>query len=152
MRDRLAIGIAMLERVRDRLELVGGLAGELRARAPGARLVRVVEDGPKPGEVDRLGQIVELELVSRRNFLGPSRLDAKDVRVAGDMERRVFERRRVARQLFERLAEIALLFLVLSGERALLPDVRPTLPPPVFGAPFSKVKWSPTGSSSIGVG
>ena len=85
----------------------------------------IVEDGAKTSEVDRLGEVVELELVFRRDFVGPARLDAEDVRVAGDMQRRVFERGGVAGQLFERLVEIALLLLVFPGEKALLPDVRP---------------------------
>ena len=127
MRHRLAIGIALLERVGDGLELVGGFLGELRARTAGAQFVGIVKDGAKPGEIDRLGQIVEFELVFRRGFVGPARLDAEDVGVAGDMQRRIFERGRIVRQLFERLAEIALLLLVFPGEEALLPDVRPAL-------------------------
>jgi len=39
MRDRLAIGIAMLQGVRDRLELVGGFLGQLGASAARLELV-----------------------------------------------------------------------------------------------------------------
>ena len=118
-------GLRCCKRVGNRLELVGRLLGQLGARAPRAQLLRVVEDGAQTGEVHRLGEVFELEFVFRRDLVGPARLDAEDVRVAGDVQRRVFERRGVAGQLFERLVEIALLLLVFPGEIALLPDVGP---------------------------
>ena len=126
MRHRLAIGIAMLERVRNRLELVRGFLRKLRARAARTELVGLEEDGAKTIQIDRLREIVELEFVFRRRLVGPARLDAEDMRVAGDMQRRIFERGGVVSQLFERLVEIALLLFVLPGEEALLPDIGPS--------------------------
>ena len=75
--------------------------------------------------VDRVGELFKLEFVFRRHFVGPARLDAEDVRVAGDVQRRIFERGGIASQLFKRLIKIALLLLIFPGEVALLPDVGP---------------------------
>ena len=152
MRDRLAVGIAVLQAVGNRLELVGGFLGQLGPRAPRAQFVRIVEDGAEAGEVDRLGEVLELELVDRRDFVGPARLDAKDVRVAGDMQRRILERRGVAGQLFERLAEIALLLLVLPGEKALLPDVGPSFAAAGFRRALFEREMIADRVASMGVG
>ncbi len=77
MRHRLAVGIAVLQRVGDRLELVGGVLGQLGARAAGAQLVGIEEDRVEDREILRLGEVVELEFVFGRDLVGPARLDAK---------------------------------------------------------------------------
>ncbi len=136
MRHRLAVGVAVLQRVGDRLELVGRLLGQLVARAAGAQLLRVVKDGAQAGEIDRLREVFEVEFVFRRYFVGPARLDAEDVRVARDVQRRIFERRGIARQLFERLVEIAFSLLVFPGEIVFLPNVRPALATAGLGYPL----------------
>ena len=51
MGHRFAVGIAMLQRVGNGLELVGRLLGKFRARSTGAQFIRIVEDGAKMGEV-----------------------------------------------------------------------------------------------------
>ena len=48
--------------------------------------------------------------------------------------------------------KVLALALVLEGEKALLPDVRPSLAPGALGPPRSKVKNSPFGSISAGLG
>ena len=134
----------MLQAVGDGLELVCSFFGELVASTARAQFVRIVKDGAQAREVHRVGKLFEFELVFRRNLVGPACLDPEDVGVAGDMQRRVFERRGVAGELFQRLVEIALLLLVFPGEISLLPDVGPA-----FAAAG---RMSPTGSSSTGVG
>ena len=94
MRDRLAVGIAMLQAIGNGLELVGGLLRQLGARLRPSAAFRIVEDRAQDGEIFRLGEIVEVELVVCGDFVGPARFDAKAMRVAGDVQRRVFERRR----------------------------------------------------------
>ena len=64
-------------------------------------------------------------MVFCRRFVGPARLDAENVGVAGDMDGRIFKAGRVAAELLHGLVEIALLLLVLPGEAAFLPDVGP---------------------------
>ena len=127
MRDRLPVRVPVLQAIGDGLELVCSFLGELRARAPGAQFVRIVKDGAQTGEVDRVAKLFEFELVLRRNLVGPAGLDSEDVGVAGDMQRRVFESRGIAGELFQRLVEIALFLLVFPGEISLLPDIRPSL-------------------------
>ncbi len=68
MRDRLSVGITVLQPVGDRLELVGRLLGQLVARAARAQLFRIVKDSAKVGEVDRVGEVLEFELVHRRRL------------------------------------------------------------------------------------
>ena len=123
MRDRLAVGIAVLQRVRDRLELVGGFLRQLGAGAPRAQLFRIEKDRVEDREILRVGEVVELEFVFGGNLVGPARLDAEEMGVAGDVQRRVLQRRGVAGELLQRLVEIALLLLVFPGEEALLPHV-----------------------------
>jgi hypothetical protein len=96
----------VLERVGDGLELLRRLLGQLVAGAAGAEFLRAPEDGAQAGEIDQVGQVLQLELVFRRRLVGPARLDAEDVGVAGDVQGRVLERRGVAGELLERLVKL----------------------------------------------
>jgi hypothetical protein len=87
----------------------------------------IEENGSQAREIDGVRELLELELIFGRRLVGPASLDAKDMRVAGDVQRRIFERRGVAGQLLQRLVEVALLLFVLPGEEILLPDVGPAL-------------------------
>jgi len=85
-----------------------------------------VEDVPEDAALVRIEQVVEAEFVGGRDEIGPGGHDLEPLRVAGDVERRVFERGGVAGELGQRIIEIALVLLVLEGEEALLPDIGET--------------------------
>jgi hypothetical protein len=125
MRDSFAVRIALLQFVGHRLELVRSFLCQLGSRPARTQLFRIVEDGAKVTEVHRVGEVFKVKLVNRRDFVGPARLDAKYVRVAGDVQWWVFQRGCVAGQLFESLAEIALLLLVLPSKESPFSDIGP---------------------------
>ncbi len=136
MRHRLAVRVAVLETVGNRLELVGRLPGQHLAGAAGTERLGIVENIAQAGEIDRVGELFQLERIAGGRLVGPAGLDAKEVGVAGDMQRRVFQGGGVTGELFERLAQVVLLLLVLPGEKALLPDVRPALAAAGLGRPL----------------
>ena len=122
MRDFLARAAA-LQAQRDGGEFVGGFLGDRRAGLGRPQLFGIEKYRVENIEVFWLGEFVERKFVGFRDCVGPGRANEETVGVAGDLQRRVFERRRVAHQLGQRVVEIAFLLLVFPGEKALLPDV-----------------------------
>jgi hypothetical protein len=59
--------------------------------------------------------------------VGPVGDNPEAVEIAGDQERRILERERVALQLIDGVVEAATAALVLPAEAAALPDIRPAL-------------------------
>jgi hypothetical protein len=67
----------MLQTVGNRLELVGRLFGERGARALRTQKLRIVKRRAQNGEVLRLREFVDVELILCGDLVGPTRLDAK---------------------------------------------------------------------------
>jgi hypothetical protein len=152
MRDRRAVRVAMVQAVCNGGELVGRVAGELFPRLVRPKGIRVVEDVPQDAALVGIEQVVEAELIGRRDEIGPGRDDFEALRIAGDMERRVFERRGIARQLLESGIEAALLLLVFEAKKPIFQTSAKPLPPPVLVRPRSNVNSSPSLSTAAGLG
>ena len=119
--------VAALQAERDGGKFVGRFSGDGGAGFLRLELVRVEEHRAQNIEPARIGEIVERQLVGFWNRVGPGGADQEPIGIAGDLQRRVFQRRRVADQLRERVVEVALLLLVLPREETLLPDISKTL-------------------------
>ena len=108
-------------------ELLRRDLGDVAAREARPEPLGFRERPLEPLAVARLPQAVEVELVARRDRVGPVGDDPEAIEIAGDQKRRVLERERVALQLVDRVVEAPAAALVLSTEAAAPPDVRPAL-------------------------
>ena len=123
MRHRLAVGMAVLQPFRDGREPVRRFRCQRGAGALRLQSLRIVEDRMKDLPLVGVEQVFHRQRVGLGDRVGPRRHDPEMLGVAGDMQRRVLQRRGVARELFQRLVEVALALLVLPGEITALPHV-----------------------------
>ena len=120
-------GAAALQAVRYRGEFIGCLTGDCGAGLGRPQLLRVKKYRMENVEVLRLGQFVERELVGFRNRVGPRRANDKSVGVAGHLERRVFESRRIAHELGQRSRRDRASSSYIPSEKLFLPDIGETV-------------------------
>ena len=113
----LAHGLGNLRKVPRRL---GGDGLDRDARL---ELLRLEEDVAQEGQVLRLGQVGQRDLVFHRGGVGEVRADDNPFHVAHDHERRVLKCLGIAQELLVGGVEVLVLALVLPAEEALLPDV-----------------------------
>ncbi len=135
MRDLLWFA-APLQAQRDGRKLVRRLPGKAGASLGRPQFLGLVEHGAQDRELLRIGEVIERKFVGFRNGVRPGRPDQNPIGVAGDLKRRIFQRRRVAHELTKGFVEIALLLFVLPREEALLPYVGKTVAASGLGHAF----------------
>ena len=105
----------------------GRLGGDHRPRAARLQGVGIMKNRAKNIEFFGIGEVFELEGIFLRLQIGPCGENLEADRVADDKQGRVLQRGGVARELDHRLVEVSPALLILPGEIALLPNVRPAV-------------------------
>ena len=103
-----------------------GTLGELLAGLAGPQPLGVRERPLELVTGRRVHQVVDRELVSLADAVGPVGADAKPRHVGDDQQGRVLQRQHVLPQLSECRVQVGVLALVLPGEVVALPHVGPT--------------------------
>ncbi len=93
----------------------------------------MVEHLVKHAALFRIEQIVQRQLVRALHCVGELGVDADDLHIGDDEQRRILQRVVILEQLLIRLIEVLVLALVLPGEVPLLPNVGEALSAGGFG-------------------
>ena len=129
---------ALAHRLGDFGKMAAGLLGDGFTGDAGAELVRLEKNIAEDFEVARLVKRRQGDFVRARGGVVEIGVDADDVHVAHDQQRRIFKVGAVFEKLVIGGVEIFLFTLIFPAEEIFFPDIRPAVAAAVLGRAFFK--------------